>query len=176
MVWAGIKNWVTGENLTSVNFNEQIQSNMAHLLNGNIRTVEIRNGVSDPIGFLASGWQPIDPLVQFVTINTSGGHILLKAGLSYYNTGTAGATNIDVKVIPKRGTPFFISSYAETPTALWREQAGTNYTRTRSLVFLWENVPAGEYRLQLWWSAAVGNNLLNYTNTTMQFTAQEWGA
>lgn len=175
MVWTTIKNWVSGENLTHINFNEQMQQNMRHILEGNIRTVEVRQGITDPISLAANGWLPIDPIVQYVKINTTGAHIEIALSISIYNSGVSGYTDLDILVKPAGEPSFFLSSLTQTPTGLWREQAGSNYTRTRSYRFLWEFVDKKEYIIQAWWKANVGNNFANYTNTVSQFTVKEWG-
>src|SRR5215207_2753643 len=146
MVWVSPKTWIAGENLTSANFNEQLQQNMLYLLNKNIRTVEIRNGISDPTTSTTT-WMPVDPLVQYVDIQTYGGDVMIKANISHYRSLALGYNLFDVLITDSKQIKFYLSSLTNTPLTdgLWREQLGSSYVRKRSYSTLWENVPAGEY-------------------------------
>lgn len=174
-----IREWVDGEKLTALKFNEQIDQNIEWIRKRNISVVTVRNGISDWSQTTLDTWQAIDPTVLFVEITTrgEGGNLLITANLNITNAGVTGGTLLDFFIQPHGEGGFYLSSLTTTPLTdgLFEEEFGSGYSQRKSYQFLWLNTPANSYKITVYWLAKIGTNSLNYTNTVNQLIAEEYG-
>lgn len=176
--WFTPNDWLTREKVTADDFNEQIKSNIQWLFEKNILVIQ-RAGITDltTTNTVAPSTTPVASYIIntiFFDKDDQDSSIRFHFDGNVFNTSAANETYFDIIV----DQTYFLSTGTATPLT-----KGMAYVTTQlpsrpllaSFARYLEGVTAGTRRFDLVWWCSGGTSTLNYTNTMVQFSVEEYG-